>query len=262
MRMRTVISVLVAALTVSLTGCAHEEQNMPTQLFEMALTDNSVIQMQLPADWSLTELDGYHYWKFGDDTTIYKEHSPVSTGDKKGECYYSTYAVSRNFDGYTITISTNKKLVDSVGAMLNAAKVVERDVPQYRERALEYLPEFQDYAMDFTTNGLYMPIDYSEVANDVYTACSSINGTNFVTCWVMNYKLEDLKPLLNNLVTCNQGGKLDSWYESSDTYYAECGGYVVGAKKLKYNQWCCYLASDGGFDDYLRKALTYVIAAD
>lgn len=261
--MKRILCCVLLACAMMLTACSHEPEPLSTKRMEFALTDNNVLLLDIPEDWELTERDGYHYWKFNENTTVYKEHSPVSTGDKKGECYYSTYAVSRNFDGYTITISTDKKMVDSVGDLLNKAQVIQRDVSQYRERELEYMPEFQDYAMDFTTNGLYMPLEYKEVEADIYTACTSINGTNFVTCWIMNYKIDDLKPLLNNLVTSNANDTtLTKWYESNDIYYAECGDCVVGAKKLTYNQWCCYLSSRDGYDDYLRKALLSIKAAN
>ncbi|MCM1218454.1 MAG: hypothetical protein NC548_28535 [Lachnospiraceae bacterium] len=252
---------IFVAMLICLTvcGCSHKGDDVETRIVEIALADNELLQLPIPANWSLTELDGFHYWKYNDDTTIYRSKTPVVTGDKKDNCWYSTYAVSRNFDEYTITITTNKNMVDTVGALLNTAKTKRRDVVQYKERGLQSLPEYKDYAMDFTSNGLYMPIDYNEVASDVFTSCHSMNSTSFVTCWIMNYKLDDLKPLLNNLVTCNSGdGKLSAWYESSDIYYAEAGNFVVAAKKLTYNQWCCYLSSNDSYADYLRKAIIKV----
>lgn len=253
---------IVCMLCLALCGCSHSGEELQTKVFEIAMDGDDVLGLKIPADWNLSEMDGFHYWKFNDDTTIYRTKTPVVTGDKKGECWYSTYAVSRNFDDYTITISTDKKMVDTVGEFLNKAKVAERSVAQYKERELEHLPEFQDYPMDMSSNGLYMPIEYNEVTSDVFTSCHSINGNSFITCWIMNYKLDDLKPMLNNLVTCNAGGKLSAWYENDSMYYAEAGNLVVAAKKLTYNQWCCYLASNDAYADYAIKALYMVTSAE
>ena len=53
------------------------------------------------------------------------------------------------------------KNVDTVGNLLDGATVFERNVVQYKEAALESLPEYQDYPMDLTDNGLYMPLEYT-----------------------------------------------------------------------------------------------------
>lgn len=253
---------VLLATCLLLTGCGHKGDDIATRKFEVSLLDNKLVQLDIPADWTVAEQDGFSYWKFDNASEICRTKTPVVTGDLKDNCWYTPTSVSRNFDDYTVTIKTNKKMVDTVGEMLNKVDVSSRDVAQYKERGLDKLPSYDDYGMDFTTNGLYMPLDYSEVQSDAFTACNSINGSSFVTCWIMNYKLADLKPVLNNLVTCNQGGKLSKWYEASDIYYAEAGNYVVAAKKLTYNKWCCYLSSNDSYANYVRKAVVNVKSND
>ena len=257
------IALLILMLALMLTGCSRHPEDVQTRIFEIALDGTNVLAMDIPANWSLTEQDGFHYWKFNDNIEMYKTKTPIVSGNLKGDCYYTSTSVSRNFDDYSIMIDTDKKTVDTVGKLLSQASIGSREVIQYRERGLESLPDYKDYPMDFTTNNLYMPLEYNEVQSDVFTSCNSINGTSFITCWMMNYKLEDLKPILMNLVTCNSSsGKLDSWYESSDIFYAESEGLVVAAKKITYNKWCCYLSSNDSYADYLLKAMYRIKASD
>lgn len=261
--MRKIKLLIAVAVVTLMCGCSHQPEQIATTGFEVPLDNNKVASIAIPASWELKECDGFSYWQFNDDTVIYRTKSLIPTGDKKGNCYYSSSSVQRDFGDYAITVKTSKKNVDTVGNLLDGATVFERNVVQYKEAALESLPEYKDYPMDLTDNGLYMPLEYTDVEFDIYTASHTVNGTNFLLCWIMNYKLEDLKPVLNNLVTCNSGsGKLSSWYESSDVYYAESGRLVVCAKKLTYNTWCCYLATDGDYADYAVKAMHYVTFAE
>lgn len=244
-----------SALAVCLCGCSHTDETLEAQTLEIAMADSNVLGLQIPKDWELEEQDGFHYWGFTNGSKIYRSKIPVATGDKKGDCYYSTYAVSRNYaDGYTITISTDKKIVDQVGNLLQNSSEFKRESANYREREIKHLPEYDDFEMAMSTNNLYMPLEYNEVTSDVFSACHSLNGESYVTCWIMDYSLDDLRPMLNNLVTAN-AGKITHWYEGDGIYWAATKTKTVCAKKLAYNQWCCYLTSNDSYRDYAIKAM-------
>lgn len=239
-----------------LTGCSKEPETIKTKYFEVPMDDNRLLRMEVPVEWDITEQDAFHYWRFSDGTTLYKTSTAVSVGDQIGNCYYTTYAVSRNFEDASITISTDKNMVATVGALLDRAEIIERDVLQYKELGLDYLPEYADLPMQLTNNGLYMPTECEDVTSVTFTAANTVNGTSFVTSWIMKSKIEDLKPLLNNIATCNTtSGKLVEWYENKEIYYAVSENKVVAARKLTFNQWCCYVASLDSYKDYVTKAM-------
>lgn len=257
--MKKLLLLVISLMVLALSGCSHETDLVASKVFEIAMADDDVLQLQIPVNWELKEQDGCYYWLFKDkdkEYTVYKMASQIVIGDQVDNCLYSNNSVSRNFTDYSITIKAKGKDLDTVGALLNVSNVIDRTVLQYKERGMSKLPVYQDYPMDLTTNKLYMPLQYNEVDNDVYTACHSINGNSFVTCWIMNYRLEDLKPILHNLVTVNTStSKLNEWYESDEIYYAEADNLVVACKKLTYNKWCCYLATNDSYKDYVIKAM-------
>lgn len=240
-----------------LCGCGKAaELDTTTQVFEIPMKDNLYCRLELPGTWEVTKQDAFHYWQFNDVYDIYKIKTPVTTGKESNGCYYSGTTVSRNFDEGTITINADKEYMKTLGMYLSSAEIVERDVLQYRELEVEYLPEYVDLPMQLTNNGLYMPTECEDVSSTAFTAASSIQGTSYVTSWIMKAKLENIKPLLHTLAVCNSGSsKLEWWYESNDVYFVASADKVACAKKLTYNQWCCYVASNDDFRYYPIKAM-------
>lgn len=251
---RKVYVLLILMLT--LTGCKEAPEILDTKYFEVPMKDCKVLSIEIPADWNLMEQDGFYYWKLSPDTTVYKTEVPVHVGKLDGECYYTATSVSRNFDYGTVTINTTREMVPYMVTKLNEAELFERQVLQYKELVTTELPEYEDLPMHLTNNGLYMPTDCEDVLSLAFTAANTIKGESFVGSWLMNSKLEDLKPYLHNIVTCNtEDNTLSKWYESGDVYYAVSENKVVAAKKLTYNQWYCYVASIDDYSNYVVKAM-------
>lgn len=247
---------LCLLLSVTLTGCKKEVTVTDTKYFEVPMQDDAVCRIKIPEQWGILEQDAFHYWKINDDTTVYKTVVPSNVGKKDGECTYTSTAVSRNFEGGTITINTSKDMVPFMTKMLNEAELVNREVKQYKELTTDKLPDYVDLPMSMTNNGLYMPTECEDVLSLAFTAANTIEGSSFVGSWLMNAKINDLKPLLHNIVTCNtEDARLTSWFESDDCYYAVSGNKVVAAKKLTFNQWYCYVASLDDYASYVTKAM-------
>ena len=244
-----------------LGGCRKaEEEVVDTKVFEIPMKDNKYCRLEIPSNWNLQEQDGFYYWKLNDDTTVYKTEVGSYIGKVDGECYYTATSVSRNFEYGTITINSTNDMVPYIRTMLNKAELVERQVKQYRELGTSKLPSYADLPMALTNNGLYMPEGCDDVLSLSFTASNQISGSSFIGSWIMKAKLEDIKPLLHNIVTCNTSdAKLTSWFEDSNTYYAMSENKVVAAKKLTYNQWYCYVASLDNYADYVTKAMFNVV---
>lgn len=253
--MKKFLVLLLALLTLS--GCSKDTNTyINTRGFEIMLDDNKYVTLEIPSSWNLTEQDAYSYWKFNENITVYKSTTKVVSGKEEGNILYTNNTVSRNFDEASISFHIDKVDLDFTKNMLANAKVLERDVLQYRELEIESLPEYTKQPMLMTENELYMPEGYSDVMSEQYTAAHKVDGNSFILSWIARDKIEDYKPILHNIVTCNSSSKkLDSWYESDDIYYAVCEDKVVAAKKITYNRWVCYCASNDSYADYVIQAM-------
>ena len=115
--------------------------------------------------------------------------------------------------------------------------------------------------MILTPHGLYLP--ESEYVSDIAivgcTADVAYFDDDFILSWIMYYKLEDLKPQLCNLVMDNAMNRVSKWYQDDSIFYAETDNYIVAAKKITFNQWCCYLCNNTeDLKDYLLQGVTTV----
>lgn len=240
-----------------LTGCSKELDVLETKFFEIPLHDNKYCRLEIPADWTLDEQNGLNYWSFNNgEAIIFKLETVSDFGEKVDKTVYSTYSVARAFDDKdSIVINVDKQQLNTIGALLNRSEVIEREVLQFKELGIEYLPLYEEVEMVLTENNLYMPVGYDFVDNQTYTYAHYIKDGTFLSSWTMKYKLEDLKPYLHNLVTCNNSStELVAWYETDDMYVAWSSNKIVAAKKLTYNLWCCYVGSTGT-DAYVSQAM-------
>lgn len=254
--MRRILSVLILCL-FCLSGCGKDVViDTTTQIFEIPMKDDLYCRLELPGTWTVTKQDAFHYWQFNNTYDVYKIQTKVSVGEQKNNCYYSDTSVSRNFEEGTIILNAEKEYIELLGMYLDSAEIVKREVPQYRELEVDYLPDYVDLPMELTNNGLYMPVECEDVTSTAFTAASSMKETSFVTSWIMKSKLDGVKPLLHNLAVCNSGEQnLDWWYQTDDIYFVSTKDKVACAKKLTYNQWCCYVASKDNYMYYPIKAM-------
>lgn len=258
--MKRYLSIILLATCLIMTGCKHEPEEVATVKFDIPLSGNMYCSLDIPDTWVLTEQNGLNYWCFNDLVNIYKSETQFDVGAKDGQTTYSTYSVSRDFDdGTSVIISVDKAQLDTAGELLDNAEVKECSVMQYKELGLNSIPEYAQQEMVITENGLYMPVGYDYVTSNRFTGSHLMSGTDYITSWIMKYKLIDLKPFLHNVLMCNSPDSgISKWYESDDIYIAWSGNNVVAAKKLTYNLWYCYTATANTYNDYVIQAMLNV----
>lgn len=254
------MAVLATCTAFLMTSCGKaEEVTIPMKPFEIPTTGCEVFSFEIPEDWELTRQDGFCYWEFNDGENILQRNKvQVNVGEQDGDVYVASDSVARNFDDCTVQVSCEGDDVQLLRESFKDGKVAERHVKKDKGKSLQYLQDFEDLDMVMSENDLLVPVYYNKVMSMAFTACHAMTEDGFYTTWIMNYKFEDLQPMLDAMVSCNNGTVLDSYFQNDDVYYAKCGDIVVGAKKLTYNKWCCFTASAGTYENYLLKAL-YVV---
>ena len=240
-------------MLLTLTACTSEENvvysNM-TKPLQLPIVNAGYVEFEIPEELSIVKEDGQSFWVLNDSTTIYLLKNTIPMGTKQdGNCIYNDtniYYVLPNDCG-VITLACAEDKNDYYRKSLNNLKFSEgiflEDLLCTEDKMLGKLPEYSEVDMVVADNSLYMPIDYTNALLDFNTACYYNEGSQFVESWVMYYRLNDLKPMLFPKVLCNSGG-LTAWYEDKDIFYLETDRYVLGAKKITFNQWCCYISTN------------------
>lgn len=257
---KKVFLALIAGLVLTFTGCGAEDVTFETKEFEIPLSGTQILRFDIPSDWELSRNDGFCYWEFNDgDFIVQRNMTLVYTGKQEGKVYYNSSSVARNFDDVSVIISSSDNdEVPMLGTCLDDGEVITKTIIKDKKKSLQYLPEYTDYDMIMSTNGMLVPTYYDKVTSMAFTSCHSMQDDGFYTTWLMNYKFKDLQPILDTVVSCNNGSAMDSYFQNDDVYFAKMGDLVVGAKKLTYNKWCCFMSSNNTYENYVLKALYLV----
>ena len=238
-----------------LFGCSKEELTYysdDAKTLQLPIKTAGNVEITIPKELDIIEEDGQSFWKLSDGTTILLKANCVPVGDGVvGNCVHNdanVYYEIPNDLGY-VQVNTEEHLIpywcESLNDLDLHSGVYLKDQLCTIDNKLGKLPKYEECDMTLVeSNNLYMPKEYKNTVIDMYTACYYNVGSQFVESWVMYYKLDDLLPMLLSKVVCNSKGNINVWYQDSDVLYLETDRYVIGAKKLTYNQWCCYMSSN------------------
>lgn len=260
---------VIALLAVTLTGCSKDDTVVYSdnvKPLQLPITNAGYVEFNIPEELSIVREDGQSFWVLDDYTTIYLLKTPIPTGVKSdGNCFYtdnSIYYVLPNDQGTLLISCTEDKSEyyrDSLNNLSYYEGVFFVDLLCNDTNKLGKLPNYEDCEMIVANNSLYMPNEYAGELLGFNTACYFNQGSQFLESWVMYYRLEDLIPMFLPKVLCNTNGTVTAWYEDSDVFYLESDRYVLGAKKITHNQWCCYISSNTPeMRNYLLKGINKV----
>ena len=256
-------------IALSMCGCSKSDAityTDNTKVFQVPLLDEGYVEFLIPEELSVLEEDGQALWKLSDGTVITLEKFGLSKGKEiEGNCTYSDKGVFYtlpNNDGVLSVLcdkSHNEYYRKSLNNLSYIKNTLLKELYCTEDNLLGKLPTYVEQDMVVTNNSLYMPAGYEDSTINIYTACYYNIGNQFIESWIMYFRLEDLIPKLLPKVLCNSTGELTAWYEDNEVFYLETDSYVLGAKKITHNQWCCYMSSNTpDMKNYLLQGLNKV----
>lgn len=263
--MKRIIIVFLTSFCLLSQGCSSESCSYldETQTVHLPLSNEDYLELNIPKELNLTKDGGRTYLTYSDDTSICITKAKLEIGKKTELGNNRTKnTIYRDLGDCRIVITTSTANFDYYDAKLADADIKKSDTTLYREYRINNLPKQKSTPeMMITPHGLYLPTtDYASAFSIIgCTADVAYFNDNFIMSWIMYYKLEDLKPQLCNLILDNDLSRVNEWYQSSNIFYAETDNYIVAAKKLTYNEWCCYLCNNvDDLKDCLLQGITTV----
>lgn len=246
-----------------LFGCNKNQEPVysgSTFSLEVPISDTEVYKINLPVELSIIETDNNNFWKFSDDSELYcLSTSSVNeaTYDNETGLYVTYNSMCKQFDNCCIIIKSKNT---SLRTYLASGSFVDKKTELYKELELEHLPSYVEQEMAMTNSNLYMPMNSVEKQVNAYMVSMVTVGDSWLESWVIDGTLDEIKNHLCTLVLNNSGKEmLDSWYVNDDVLYLTAGNNIVGAKKLRYNEWYIYYG-DASYKDYILQGIDKIHA--
>lgn len=245
--MRKLLPLLLCMLL--LVGCGANNGTVQlsgqTKTLEIVLTDNEVLQMQIPIEMIPEIQDNNHYFQFSDNVLIIRMMSTVTTSkyNEQLDLYLSAKSATRMFDNCSVVVQADGTLLSALTDALSKATVVTKTFYLDDDKQLAFLPAYN--RMDMVLDGnIYMPENCVPVQFDVYEAKLYCEGNGWLQSYIMDSTFDDLLPKILTLVTNNTGSsEIKGWYKNDEMFYCYTDTTVVGVKKLAFNTWYIYQGS-------------------
>ena len=259
--MRNVI-IMLLCLTL-LSGCSKQEEPVysgSTFILEVPINSTEVYEFSLPTELSIVETDNNNFWKFSDGSELYcLSTSSINdaTYDEATDLYVTYNSMCKQFEECCIIIKTK---ATALRPYLASGSFKNKRTELYRELELKHLPAYKEQEMAMTDANLYMPLNSVDHQVNAFMVSMVSNGNSWLESWVIDGTLDDIKDSLCTLALNNSNkDMLDSWYLSDDVIYLTSGSNIVGAKKLRYNEWYVYYG-DVTYKDYILQGLDKIHA--
>lgn len=255
---RNILFLLLSCFCLS--GCTKSDEAYTlsgnTVPLEIPVGDTESYRFEIPTEFVTVETDNNVYWKFSDGTTIYLTqliNHTASEYDESLGIYTSDLTAVIDFEEYSksICITTDTSYCSTIAEYLADGEIVEKDINLYVENELDELPTYVDMsdAMALSENNLYMPEAVQESAVGIYTADLYCDGTYWLESWIMDGTYDDIINKLTNICLNNSNVEyVDKWFYDDTHLLLFAGDNVLGAKKLRYNEWYIYYGSHNYFD--------------
>ncbi len=242
-----------------LCGCGEQKQEdtvkVVLDLIDIPLGSGKVFKLTLPEGSNIVETDNNVYWLLSDDTKIYRT-TKVSNSEEDFDAETGMYIgndyVAKDFDECTITAQGGNSQGE-FRRLLFEGVVDTVDVALYKETKSKFLPSYVDMSdsMYLSDRNLYMPEGSNESSVGNYTAELLCNGVDFLESWIQDGDQDSLQGILATYTLVNApDAYIASWFMDDDYMYFTAGDHIMGAKKLKRNQWYIYLGTTK-YKDYI-----------
>ncbi len=265
------VALVLCAGAIFLSGCGDTgstSEQVTASSVQVPIESGLVWNVKLPEGVGVAETDNCVYWKFTDDTTMYctdKISHIAAKYNKDKNIYTTSTGVSKDFTSKTLAInSANKSDVESYTTSMETGEESQVDTQLYKENRIEKLPSHIDMShdMEMTESNMYMPSNSTAPVLDVYKAELLCEGTDYLESWIQDGKLSEIESWLCTIAISNSGeSSVTEWFKNDNTLLVKSGNHIVGAKKLKYNEWYIYSGTDK-YEDYIITGLDKVHSSD
>lgn len=262
--MKKILSlVLVLALLVTSSACGSSHKfSGNTRLIDVVVGPGSIFKLPIPTELVTSETDNNLYWKFDDGSKLFITQHGDLTGYKVNDAgiYVANESCCKSIGDKDIFIQAEHSKVDALSQYIAQGQTVEVKTDLDPKAEIKKLDTYVDKSseMSMSMHNLYMPAGVQETMFNIYKAELVCSGEKWLESWVMDGKLNEIKPTLITLACANSNSDhVTSWYEDTSLFMASAGDVCIYAKKLKLNEWYVYYGSSN-YRDYIMTGVSKI----